>query len=55
MNLNYDPDDEWEEDEDQDEMETDLDVQFPEYSQASRDAARFIGLPFPYVPGDPGL
>lgn len=29
--------------------------QFPEYSEESINAANFIGLDFPYVPGDPGL
>ena len=28
---------------------------FPEYTDESIKAANFIGLPFPYIPGDPGL
>jgi hypothetical protein len=51
MSSYLDPEDDWEEDEDQDEMDTN----FPEYSEESKNAGRFLGLDHPYVPGDPGL
>lgn len=49
MSNYLEPEDDWEED--QDEMETN----FPEYSEESKNAGKFIGIDHPYVPGDPGL
>lgn len=49
-----DPNDE-EEDLSFDERLEQLENDFPEYSEESKRAGAFIGLDFPYVPGDPGL
>lgn len=39
----------------EDDYEDEMDRKYPHYSQESRNAGRFLGLDFPYVPGDPGL
>lgn len=54
--MNYDPKDT---DEDDDypyyREEDEMDTKYPDYSEESKNAGRFLGLDFPYVPGDPGL
>ena len=42
-------------DDDDDETDNDMEIQYPGYSQEAYNAARFIGIDFPYVAGDPGL
>lgn len=61
--LNYDPDDDEDwitpiptpDDDDDDDDDDNWEDLFPEYSQESKNAGRFIGLNHPYIPGDPGL
>lgn len=64
-NENYSPDPEDDDDDfprqydddddDYYERKRKMDRDFPGYSDESKRAGLFIGLDFPYVPGDPGL